>query len=202
MDNIFDSIVGCGGLLGSAIGFGLAGGGARIGGAVAAEAAGRIAALGSLCELGRITTLDRGRQAFRYIVIPKRERKVRPFLEAWFRSVDHFRLPSGENTILCRCEELSLKDVRDVVEIGLAEPNQLKSFSRAGICPCQGRFCGLSLQDSIARETGRNVSDVGYFRLRPPIKPLPLDELAELDSEPEANISARSSENDGVEKYC
>jgi len=68
------------------------------------------------------------------------------------------------------------------VAAGCAGPNQLKAFCRAGMGPCQGRFCGLTVSELIAEETGRPIAEVGYFRLRPPVKPLLLGELANLDS--------------------
>ena len=52
---------------------------------------------------------------------------------------------------------------------------------------CQGRYCGLTVQEIIGQETGREPKDVGYYRLRPPIKPIPLDELADMEADPPAN---------------
>ena len=60
-------------------------------------------------------------------------------------------------------------------------PNQIKSFTRCGMGPCQGRNCGLTVAELIADVQGVPVSDVGYFRLRPPIKPVTLGELAAMD---------------------
>jgi thioredoxin reductase len=162
----------------------VAGDGAGIGGALAAEAAGRLAALGVLQGLGKIDPPTRDRRAVSLRKTLKSEGKIRPFLDAWFRPAVHFRVPVDDSAIICRCEELTLKDLRDVIDIGLAGPNQLKSFCRAGMGPCQGRFCGLTVQELIARETGRAPAEVGYYRLRPPIKPLPLEELANLEADP------------------
>lgn len=170
----------------------IAGDGAGIGGALAAEAAGRIAALGCLADLGKIDAPERDRRVKEPRARLARERRVRPFLDAWFRPADHFRVPVDDSTVVCRCEELTAKDICDVIDIGLAGPNQLKSYCRAGMGPCQGRFCGLTVQELIARETKRAPADVGYYRLRPPIKPLALDELAELEALPEANEDAYS----------
>ena len=164
----------------------MAGDGAGIGGALAAEAAGCLAALGCLAELGRIETAERDRRAQAPRAALEHEHKVRPFLDAWFKPAEHFRLPSNE-TIVCRCEELTAKDIRDVIDIGIAGPNQLKSYSRAGMGSCQGRFCGLTVQEIIAGETGRAPADVGCYRLRPPIKPIPLEELADMEADPPAN---------------
>jgi len=57
--------------------------------------------------------------------------------------------------------------------------------------PCQGRFCGLSVNEIIARCRDVPVADVGAFRLRVPIKPLMLGELANL-----AEISDSPSESE------
>ncbi|MBT6095257.1 MAG: FAD-dependent oxidoreductase [Rhodospirillaceae bacterium] len=168
-------------------GVAVAGDGAGIGGALAAEAAGRITALGVLAALGRIDAVERDRQARESKRTLMRERKIRPFLDAWFRPADHFRVPVDDNTVICRCEELTLKDIRDTLDIGIAGPNQLKSYCRAGMGPCQGRFCGLTVQELIASESGREAGDVGYYRLRPPIKPVPLQELADLETDPSIN---------------
>jgi hypothetical protein len=46
--------------------------------------------------------------------------------------------------------------------------------------PCQGRLCGLTVTELIANERGISPADVGYYRLRFPIKPITLAELASL----------------------
>ena len=166
----------------------IAGDGAGIGGGLAAEAAGRMAALWCLQELGNIDPTERDSLARAQKSILKHETRVRPFLDSWFKPPAPFRVPDGD-TIVCRCEELTAKDILDVIDIGIAGPNQLKSFSRAGMGPCQGRYCGLTVQELIAKKTGRKMSDIGYYRLRPPIKPVSLREFAEMDAGPPANES-------------
>jgi glycine/D-amino acid oxidase-like deaminating enzyme len=64
---------------------------------------------------------------------------------------------------------------------GCVGPNQLKSFVHCGMGPCQGRLRGLTVSEIFAEARGVPVSEVGYFRLRPPVKPLRLDELANLE---------------------
>jgi thioredoxin reductase len=159
-------------------GIAVAGDSAGIGGGLAAQAGGEIAALGILAALGLIDAGARDTLAREARKTLAREQAIRPFLDSWFRPGAELRLPRDDDTIVCRCEELTLGDIRAVVDIGLVGPNQLKSFSRAGMGPCQGRFCGLTVQELIARQTGQKPADVGYFRLRPPIKPLLLEELA------------------------
>ncbi len=62
--------------------------------------------------------------------------------------------------------------------LGCPGPNQLKAFTRCGMGPCQGRLCGPTVSELIAAERGVPVADVGYYRLRPPVKPVTLGELA------------------------
>jgi len=157
------------------------GDGAAIGGGAAAELNGRIAALAALEQLDKISPRERDSQAKPYKAALKSELSNRPFLDTLFRPVDHFRIPQQPETIVCRCEEISVGQIRDVVESGCAGPNQLKSYSRCGMGPCQGRLCGLTVSELIAGIMDKPVSDVGYYRLRSPIKPLLLGELANLD---------------------
>jgi hypothetical protein len=56
----------------------------------------------------------------------------------------------------------------------------MKSFLRCGMGPCQGRFCGLTVSELIAKERGSTPAEIGHYRLRFPIKPITLGELASL----------------------
>jgi len=64
--------------------------------------------------------------------------------------------------------------------MGCAGPNQTKAFGRPGMGPCQGRYCGLTVSEIIAKERSVSMQEVGYYRIRPPIKPIMLAELAAL----------------------
>ena len=44
--------------------------------------------------------------------------------------------------------------------------------------PCQGRVCGLAVSAIISEERGDTPDEVGYYRIRPPLKPLLLSEIA------------------------
>jgi NADPH-dependent 2,4-dienoyl-CoA reductase/sulfur reductase-like enzyme len=103
----------------------------------------------------------------------------RKFLDVLYRPAKQFRQPSGD-TIVCRCEEVTAAQIRETVALGCPGPNQMKSFLRCGMGPCQGRLCGLTVTELIAAARGVPPSDVGYYRLRPPVKPIALAELANL----------------------
>ncbi len=155
----------------------IAGDGAGIVGAAASAIAGRLAALESLRALGRLDQAARDDAAAPLRRALARALAIRPFLDALFAPPPEYLVPAGE-TIVCRCEEVTASALRQAVSLGCLGPNQLKSFTRCGMGPCQGRICGLTVAEVIASARGASVADVGYYRLRFPIKPLTLGELA------------------------
>lgn len=160
-------------------GIGIAGDGAGIAGARAAEYRGLLAALNAACVLGHIDTAQRDQDARPYWKALERAVRGRAFFDALYKAPDEYRRPTGD-TIVCRCEEVTADQVRQTVALGCSGPNQMKAFLRCGMGPCQGRFCGLTVSELIAQERGVPVSEVGYYRLRFPTKPLTLGELASL----------------------
>ncbi len=163
----------------------VAGDGAGITGAAAAEAAGRLAALAVANALGRIDGAARDRAAERHRRDLAQALRGRAFLDTLYRPADAFRLPHGE-TIVCRCEEVTAATVVRVAREGCAGPNQMKAYTRCGMGPCQGRFCGLTVTELVARAQGRKPADVGYLRARFPAKPVALADLAAVPVTPDA----------------
>jgi len=157
-------------------GIAVAGDGAGIAGGTAAAERGRIAAIAAVRALkpgGSVADPQTVRQSL------QREEMGRFFLDWLYRPADSFRRPEGD-TIVCRCEEVTAQQVRDMAAMGCEGPNQMKAFLRCGMGPCQGRLCGLTVTELIAAERHMTPSDVGYYRLRPPVKPIMLSELASL----------------------
>jgi bacterioferritin-associated ferredoxin len=109
----------------------------------------------------------------------QREEMGRGFLDRLYRPAAAFRQPDGD-TVVCRCEEVTARQVRETAMMGCEGPNQMKAFLRCGMGPCQGRLCGLTVTELIATQRGITPSEVGYYRLRPPVKPITLGELASL----------------------
>lgn len=157
----------------------IAGDGGGIGGARAAEAQGELAGWRIAERQGAIdaATCDARARGARSAL--RQALRGRRFLETLYRPADALRLPQGD-TVVCRCEEVSARQVIDAAQIGCSGPNQLKAFLRCGMGPCQGRFCGLTVAEMLARHKGRSVADTGYYTLRFPTKPLTLAELAAL----------------------
>ncbi len=157
----------------------VAGDGRGIGGAIAAEIEGRIAGLAAARALGTADSKANEARSAAERAKLARELAARPFLDALYAPSPEFLTPP-DKTVVCRCEEVTAGQIRSYIGLGCVGPNQTKSFGRSGMGPCQGRMCGLTVSEIIARETEMPMTDVGYYRVRPPIKPVTLGELAAL----------------------
>lgn len=157
----------------------IAGDGSGIGGARAAEAQGELAAL-QIAHVASVTTAEARDDAARAVRARlARALRGRAFFETLYRPADAMRIPSGD-VVVCRCEEVTAQQVVEAAGLGCSGPNQLKAFLRCGMGPCQGRMCGLTVCELLARESGTPVRELGYYTLRFPIKPLTLAEIAAL----------------------
>jgi NADPH-dependent 2,4-dienoyl-CoA reductase/sulfur reductase-like enzyme len=157
----------------------IAGDGAGIGGANVAELSGRIAALGAVEHLGKITSDARDRLAAPLLRDRDREVAIRPFLDAAYPPFAEALSPV-DDTLVCRCEEITAGDIRHYARLGCLGPNQAKAFGRPGMGPCQGRYCGLTVTGLLSEANGQSPDETGYFRIRPPLKPVTLGELADM----------------------
>jgi NADPH-dependent 2,4-dienoyl-CoA reductase/sulfur reductase-like enzyme len=161
-------------------GISVAGDSGGIMGALAAVHHSRIVALKAAEQLGKMDTSSCLRRAATERRRLQHHLAVRPFLDRLYAPSSEFLRPDDQ-TLVCRCEEVTAGAIRDFVRLGCLGPNQTKSFGRPGMGPCQGRFCGLTVSEIIAGERGVPVSEVGYYRIRPPIKPVSLGELASVE---------------------
>ena len=168
-------------------GIAIAGDGAGIGGAGVAVLRGRIAARAAVDALAPAAAAKLKSMATLRTELAQAERG-RAFLDTLFRPAPQFRIPSGD-TIVCRCEEVTATDILDAVAIGATGPNQLKAYRRTGMGPCQGRLCGLTVTELMAQARGKSPQEIGYYRLRAPVKPITLAELAAVPKT-EADIKA------------
>lgn len=151
----------------------LAGDGAGIYGADAAEAAGARAAEALLVDIGKETaTHQRGWT----------ERLFRRGLNRAFSPPRDWAARLSDGTIVCRCEEITADELRRSIDAdGIIEVNRLKALTRAGMGRCQGRMCGAACQAILATRTGQPIEAVGRLRAQAPIKPIPMGALMYQD---------------------
>jgi thioredoxin reductase/bacterioferritin-associated ferredoxin len=156
-----------------------AGDGAAIAGASTAEHRGRIAALAAASAIGRIDIAARDRAGQPHRLALAKSLRGRRFLDTVYRPPDRFRL-AEDDAIICHCERVTARQVVTAVRAGAAGPNQLKAYLRCGMGACQGRDCGLTVTELVARERRVHPAVVGGFRARFPVRPMTLGAIAGL----------------------
>ncbi|MEE4164952.1 MAG: FAD-dependent oxidoreductase [Desulfocapsaceae bacterium] len=155
----------------------IAGDGGFVHGAKSAEYKGRITALHIAKEMHRLSTVEYEEQLTPVRKQLDRELFPRPFIDALYAPRrDLFAL--DDETVVCRCEGVSAGRVRELVRQGLTDHNEIKAIIRCGMGPCQGRMCSAAVLELISEVSGMNPANTRQHRLRPPIKPVSLQELA------------------------
>ena len=139
----------------------VAGDGAGINGAEAATKAGRTAAR---AIAGKRET-------------PPRKPTIRPFLDTLYR---HQAMALTDETLVCRCENVTAGAIREAAAMGCLGLNQLKAYTRCGMGPCQGRMCAPTAAEVLAEARNVPVHEIEPLRTRFPTKPLTVGELATL----------------------
>lgn len=151
---------------------------AGVAGSVVAIEEGRIAGLAAAQALGHLSA-DEARHRMR----PHRERLagITPLRQA----LDEISRPrpglyelATDDTIVCRCEELTLGEVRAALREETTDLNEVKRMTRLGMGSCQGRMCGPALLEILAAERRLAPGDITPLTVRPPVKPVALTALA------------------------
>jgi NADPH-dependent 2,4-dienoyl-CoA reductase/sulfur reductase-like enzyme len=158
----------------------LAGDGAGIMGADAAEWAGERAALALLSDGG--IQVDAARCRW----LEARLARVCAFrhgLERAFPFPQDWALQAPDDLVVCRCEEVTAGELRRCArDTGAHEVNRLKALTRVGMGRCQGRTCGVAAAEILAQASGSTSEAVGRLRGQGPIKPVPIAALAQGES--------------------
>jgi len=154
----------------------VAGDGAGIGGAAAAEERGRIAALAVLRDAGRLDAA--GHVAHSAAPRAARQRAERfgagiaTLMQA--RPGPYAAIPP--ETVVCRCEDITRATIEAANDAGARDVNQAKAWTRCGMSPCQGRMCGETLAELVALRLGDRAA-AGLLTGRAPLRPVPYDLL-------------------------
>lgn len=155
----------------------LAGDGAGICGADAAELRGELAGLALLEDRGGAVENARRKMLENRL---KRQWRVRQALDRMYPVPVHLLEGLEDSTLICRCETITAGDIREVLRTpGAEDVNRAKAFSRAGMGRCQGRMCALNVQAIVEAGRGQGPHAIGWQRSQPPIKPVPLAAMAE-----------------------
>jgi glycine/D-amino acid oxidase-like deaminating enzyme len=137
------------------------GDGAVFGGARIALARGRLAGRAAVRDLGFSSPDDpQTRRALR---------RAEAFQHALWRLYAAPSVPIADETIVCRCEEITARRLRAEIAAGLCSVPALKKATRAGMGRCQGRFCAAT----IARLCPTFPDPQDFAAPRAPLRPVP-----------------------------
>ena len=162
----------------------VAGDGGGIAGAYAAELSGQISALDVAICSGLVTRDEMSKHMQKLHAKLATELAPRPFLDRAYPPYPQALSPSDE-TIICRCEDVTAGDIRKFAALGCMGPNQAKAFGRVGMGRCQGRNCGITVTKMLSDIHNQTPDATGYFRIRPPLKPVTLGEIASMATDPD-----------------
>ncbi|MCF1595493.1 FAD-dependent oxidoreductase [Streptomyces muensis] len=164
---------------GTADGVYVAGEACGVGGAQLSMVEGELAGLhasyatnGSRVDRRRLARLLRRRAAQRSFAAAMHQ--AYPVPDGWQSWLD-------EDTLVCRCEEVTAGTVRAAVgDLGASDPRAVKLYARPGMGLCQGRVCGYATACLVARADDRRptADDLRGMAARPVAQPLTLGALA------------------------
>lgn len=99
-----------------------------------------------------------------------------------------------DNTIICRCSDVSLSDVRKLIAEGYTSLDEIKRITRIGMGPCQGKTCGLLVLREISLATGKSMSELKNHTIRPVAVGVKLGLIAKSQTESETTKSQEDDE--------
>ncbi len=81
------------------------------------------------------------------------------------------------DTIVCRCENVRLKEIEHVVRDGEMSMGSLKRSTRLGMGPCQGRYCAPVAASFLAKRSGRPLNEFSFFAPQNPLLPIRIADM-------------------------
>jgi thioredoxin reductase len=151
-----------------------------LGGAPAAEAEGLIAGHAAAGSLGRLAPRALAREVAGARRALSRHRRFQRGLWRLFAANAPLSAGARADTIICRCEGVTLAAIEAAAGEGEAAIGNLKRRTRAGMGRCQGRYCAPVIADLLARRSGEMLDEFAFFAPRPPAKPMRIAEIASL----------------------
>jgi len=158
-----------------------AGDGATIGGVELSLTEGRIAGIEATVHAGIAGRGDVQTALSRYLRAHRRLCRFRAGLERVFETNANWLDLLTPETVICRCEDVTLSELDLHRAHGSTSPLQLKAATRIGMGRCQGRNCLGTLAALASAHQGVPESSVTMPRARQPARPILLGDLLHED---------------------
>lgn len=85
---------------------------------------------------------------------------------------------SDLDMIVCRCEEITLREIYHAIDMGARDITGIKRRTRAGMGTCQGRTCERLVSQILRQRLGESPEEIGYSTPRTPTCLVSLGTLA------------------------
>lgn len=92
-------------------------------------------------------------------------------------------MSSSRDEFICRCEEVSRREIEDALRNGAESLNEVKRWTRAGMGLCQGKICSKNVSRIISERTGRPLEEVMPATFRQPVRPVSIEVIEEVIKE-------------------
>jgi len=160
----------------------VAGDGTAIGGVKMAVIEGRIVGTEVARQLGLLSEVEAGDRCLKLQKALSRQQWYRDFMRKTYAYRAGLLAFLTDETIVCRCEEVKLKTINQIIEEGSCHIEKIKRLTRLGMGRCQGRFCHPTLLGILAQRLSFEEMITEDFSGRPPVKPMPLRFFSEMAS--------------------
>lgn len=84
---------------------------------------------------------------------------------------------SEDDMIVCRCEEVTVGEIKEAIRQGAIDVTGVKRRTRAGMGLCQGRTCEKLVQAILRQELCGEPEEIGSSSPRPPVRPITFGSL-------------------------
>ncbi len=148
-----------------------------INGAPMALQDGVIAAIAAILSLERTVSVQHRKEYKRAVRNLRRHRTFQSALWRIFAAPRFQTELANADTLICRCENISLADIDHAIEEAGGSIGTIKRRTRLGMGPCQGRYCAPVVADWMAKQSGRPIDEYSYFAPRSPLKPLRIADI-------------------------
>jgi NADPH-dependent 2,4-dienoyl-CoA reductase/sulfur reductase-like enzyme len=149
-----------------------------VGGALKSINEGKIATLTILKKFEKIDQNEYQLQLKKLTKERKQHMKFVHFFNSLFQIPERAILDIPDDTVICRCEDITMASIKKGIADGYNNPQAIKSSMRVSMGNCQGRTCGPVVYDILNLLTKQSLEDMGPFKARPPLKPISINALA------------------------
>ncbi|MFH2037979.1 MAG: NAD(P)/FAD-dependent oxidoreductase [Chloroflexota bacterium] len=146
-----------------------------MGGAKVAAAEGRVAGLTAAYQLGSLNEAEYYQQVQPSLSELRRLNRLARAFQKMYAFPEGLSTLADDETVICRCEEITLGKLKQVLAYGVENLSQVKRLSRAGMGYCQGRNCSVLVAPYVNSICGQPLNTVTPFTIRPPLHPVPLE---------------------------